>query len=250
MSTIKFFIFISLFLLNDSLISAESQRRINIEDFSGYSVDLLPTGEGSQWRIFSLTNFSPEYYHVVEENQNRFLRATVSSEMNRKKKAITLIKRLFETDSKGFKKFYFPKDFPFFQWKWRVNKLPNGSDERIENNSQKKSDSAAGVYVYFQKEGQVPQIIKYIWSETLSSGSRFMSPASKDIYQAHLVVLRNGKDHMGEWIEERVNLIDEYKKEFGAEKEPPRILGIGILTDADSTDTEAAADYDDFVLTR
>ena len=41
---------------------------------------------------------------------------------------------------------------------------------------------------------------------------------------------------------------EDLKHKFGQDKEPPRILGIGVLTDTDSTDTEAAADYDDFFL--
>ena len=62
------------------------------------------------------------------------------------------------------------------------------------------------------------------------------------------MVLRSGKEHLGEWISEKVDLVKEYQKEFGADKNPPRILGIGVLTDADSTNTEAMADYDDFIL--
>lgn len=229
--------------------SAARSDFVMVDDFSHYSVKAFPTGNGNDWRIFSLINFETENYFIEEESGNKFLRAIVPMDLERKKKAITLIKRVFKgSHGQGDKTFYMPKDYPVLSWRWRVHKLPTGSDERIENQKTKKSDSAAGVYIYFQKEGQNPHIIKYIWSEALPIGLRYVSPASKDIYIAHLVVLKSGPMGLGEWHQERVNIYDDFKKEFSEKGEPPRILGVGILTDADSTDTEAAADYDDFIL--
>lgn len=249
----------SALILNMAIIMVISQEKglasqwglgsVVVDDFSHYALGSLSMGFGDQWRIFSLTNFETNTYRVEEENGNKFLRAIVRRDLEKKLKAVTLIKRLFRDQDRGGKKmFYMPKDYPYLSWKWRIHQLPSGSDERTENETAQKSDSAAGVYIYFQKEGQNPNIIKYIWSETLETGSRFISPASKDIYEAHLVVLHKGEQGLGEWHQEKINIYEDFKKEFGNKKEPPRILGIGILTDADSTDTQAMADYDDFIL--
>ena len=223
---------------------------IVVDDFSNYSLNGFPEKNAEGWRVFSLLNPGLNYYYVDQEGDgNKFLRAVVEQKYERKKKAITIIKRIFkDRDKEGNPEFYLPQDYPLLSWRWRVHKLPTGSDERVEHEKEKKSDSAAGVYVYFQKHGRNPHIIKYIWSETLPEGSRLVSPASKDEFQAHLVVIRSGKQGLGQWYSVKRNILNDFKKEYGRDQEPPRILGIGILTDADSTDTEAAADYDDIVL--
>lgn len=242
-----FILIFNLVLLSVTLLADGSQ--VVIDDFSAYDVKKFPIVESNEWRIFSLTNFQTDVYFVDSEDNNKFLRAVVRPDLERKKKAVTIIKRLIKSkDDKGASVFYMPKDYPILGWRWRVNKLPLGSDERVEDAKNQKSDSAAGVYVYFQKEGQGPHIIKFVWSEVLPVGARVVSPASKDEFQAHLVVIESGSSGLGVWHQEQVNVYDEFKKEFGEEKEPPRLLGIGILTDADSTNTEAAADYDDFIL--
>ena len=225
-----------------------SDLKVIVDDFSDYEIDTFPEKLENQWRIFSLADFKTKNYKIFEEGGNKFLRALVPQALDRRQKAITIIKRLVKSQGEnGKKEFYEPKEYPFLSWKWRVNHLPTGSDERIEDEQSKKSDSAAGFYIYFQKDGRSPNIIKYVWSETRPAGERFISPASKDIYVAHIVVLKSGAEGLGAWISEKVNIVEDFKKEFG-DHEPPRILGVGILTDADSTNTEAAADYDDIVL--
>ena len=228
--------------------SDSKDKKIIVDDFSEYEVNSFPEKATNEWRIFSLADFKTKNYWVVEEGGNKFLRAQIPKDLDRKQKAITIIKRLVKSQGEnGKKEFYEPKDYPYLSWRWRVHRLPNGSDERIEDEQTKKSDSAAGIYIYFQKDGRSPNIIKYVWSEVQPVGERFISPASKDIYVAHIVVLKSGAEGLGEWVWEKVNIIEDFKKEFGTQA-PPRILGVGILTDADSTNTEAAADYDDIVL--
>ena len=63
-------------------------------------------------------------------------------------------------------------------------------------------------------------------------------------------VLRSGApEKKGEWVEERVNVLDDYKKYFDA-KETPKPAGIAVLTDSDDTNSSAEGDYANFRVCR
>jgi hypothetical protein len=131
------------------------------------------------------------------------------------------------------------KDYPFLSWRWRVEQLPKGAGER----EAKTNDSGAGVYVVFKGSfgGLIPKSLKYVWSERESAGSNFPSPGYAN---TKIVVLESGADGNRSWRTETVNVLEDYRRLFGAE--PPTLQAIAVLTDADNTRTRAVADYDDF----
>ena len=59
-----------------------------------------------------------------------------------------------------------------------------------------------------------------------------------------IVVLRSGKNGTNAWVNESVNIYNDYEKFF--EKTPSNPQGIAILTDANSTRSIAVADYAEF----
>jgi Protein of unknown function (DUF3047) len=128
---------------------------------------------------------------------------------------------------------------PVLAWSWRPREFPKGSDERESSTN----DSALAVYMavpYSRIRG--PKAVKYIWSEKVPVGTRLSS--NSGLTQAR--VLRSGASSAkGAWVEERVNVRDEWKAAF-KERETPKPGGIAILTDADDTRSTAAGDYADF----
>jgi hypothetical protein len=58
-------------------------------------------------------------------------------------------------------------------------------------------------------------------------------------------VLRSGSEAASQWVEERVNIRDDYRKYFG-DSEMPKPAGIAVLTDADDTRSSAQGDYASF----
>jgi hypothetical protein len=59
-----------------------------------------------------------------------------------------------------------------------------------------------------------------------------------------MVVIGSGTDGLGEWRTYTFDLRQAYRDTFG--KNPPdKTEGIGILSDANSTQSKAFADYDD-----
>jgi hypothetical protein len=57
-------------------------------------------------------------------------------------------------------------------------------------------------------------------------------------------VLRNSAQ-AGQWVEEQVNVREDYQKYFGG-SEVPKPGGIAVLTDSDDTKSSAQGDYANF----
>lgn len=131
------------------------------------------------------------------------------------------------------------RKYPYLGWRWRVRSVPAGSDERVET----KADSAAGVYLsYRRKLGLVPETVKFVWSARNPEGTRFRRPG---IGMPWTVVAASGEAD-ATWHDVVFDVRDVYDETF--EGDPgERPLGIGLLTDANSTGGYAAADYDDFM---
>ncbi len=136
-----------------------------------------------------------------------------------------------------------PSEYPILSWRWRVHAIPIGAVESIR----KRSDSAAGVYVIFHGKIRLNRIIKYVWSSSLHKGEITESPFNSRV---KIVVLRSGSGPglLGQWVEEMVNIADDYKQIFNAD--PPSIDAIAIMSDADNTKSLSEADYDDFWISK
>jgi len=132
-----------------------------------------------------------------------------------------------------------PKAYPMLAWSWRPIKFPAGSDER----QSKTNDSAISVYAVFPHTAWSVKTIKYIWSAVVPVGTRLSSSAGL----TQVLVIRNGTDRKGGWTEERVNILEDYKKFFD-EAETPKASGIAVLTDSDDTKSTAQGDYANFRL--
>ena len=132
-----------------------------------------------------------------------------------------------------------PKAYPTLAWSWRPVQFPAGSDER----QAKTNDSAAAVYAVFPHSPMSVKSLKYIWSAVVPVGTRLSS--SGGLTQA--LVIRNGTGRKGGWTEERVNILEDYKKFFD-DTETPKASGIAVLTDSDDTKSTARGDYANFRL--
>jgi hypothetical protein len=83
--------------------------------------------------------------------------------------------------------------------------------------------------------------VKYVWSEKVPLDTRLSSNGGL----TQVRVLRSGVE--GEWRQEKVNVLEDYRKFFEA-TDAPRPLGIAVLTDADDTKSSASGDYADFKI--
>lgn len=129
-----------------------------------------------------------------------------------------------------------PLVYPILTWCWRVNALPPGGDERYDGTN----DSAAGMYVIYSTNWiGVPKQIKYVWSSTLEEG---VSGRRNKVARPFFVVVESGARNLGKWTFEQVDLVADHQR-FYEKKPPDRTMGLGILTDANSTHSYAEAFY-------
>jgi hypothetical protein len=192
-----------------------------VEDFAKAKVGELP----GDWRLRK--DSAKGAYQVAEESGLRFLRATA------KGLGIQAAKE-YEWDLGAY---------PVLVWSWRPREFPRGGDER----ESKSNDSALAVYMlvpYSRVRG--PKAVKYVWSEKVSPGTRLDS----NMGLTQVRVLRSGAPQKkDEFVEERVNVLDDYRKYFN-EKDTPKPAGIAVLTDSDDTSSTAQGDYANFKVCR
>src|SRR5437667_4296952 len=166
-----------------------------IEDFSKAKVGGLP----ADWKVRK--DSGKEVYQVAEESGLRFLHATA------KGLGVQAAKE-YEWDLDAY---------PFLVWSWRPLEFPKGSDER----ESKTNDSALAVYMlvpYSRIRG--PKAVKYVWSERVPVGTKLTS--NFGLTQGRVV--RTGAEKKGEWVEERINVRDEFMKAFDV-KDVPKPAG-------------------------
>lgn len=131
-------------------------------------------------------------------------------------------------------------EYPFLNWKWRVDKLPAGGDVRKSDTD----DQAIQIYVAFEETGWPAKLktplVGYIWDNECPKGTTVTSTqplADKVRY----IVIRDKTDTRGEWYTEKRNIFDDYKTLFpdidgGA---PRDIKGISVYINSQHTKSEA-----------
>jgi hypothetical protein len=196
--------------------AAEDPVCVVLDDFSKAAVGQFPAG----WQ--PRKDAGKEVYRVAEEGGRRFLRAT----------AVELGIQAGRTHEWDL------GQFPVLSWSWRPRVFPRGGDEREAGTN----DSVLAVYMlvpYSKITG--PKAVKYVWSERVPIGTRL----SSNMNLTQVRVLRSGRANGDDWVDERVNVRDDFMKYFSM-NEPPKPAGIAVLTDADDTKSRAEGDYANF----
>lgn len=204
------------------LLARLAQRDyIVIEDFSSTAAGRLPRDWG---HMRDKDKHKPKPYKVQVANGYHYLAAQDTG------KSVIIGKFVH----------WNPRKFPIMTWCWRVNTLPPGGNELVN----KLNDSAAGIYVMFSQNWLgVPKQVKYVWSSTLSEGT--VGRRNK-IFRPWFFVLESGDANLGKWTFEQVDLLKDYHQVFSGGKPKRRTIGVGVLTDANNTDSYAEAYYADF----
>ena len=176
-----------------SLPSQNSAEQI-LEDFSKADPDEFPQG----WEASRSEAMTRKAYVVHREEDGTFLRT-----------------RGVDSRLRIFKRIpWDPKTYPIVTWRWRV-RSPVAGIELV-----------AALFVSLDQDFfGIPVSTKYIWSPNLPKGTvvegGFFRPAQ--------IVLRNNQDKVGEWIEERVNAYEDFKR-IHSHEPAPQAWGISLVT--------------------
>jgi Protein of unknown function (DUF3047) len=124
-------------------------------------------------------------------------------------------------------------EYPYLNWKWKVDRLP----EKGNFLDRKTDDQAAQVYVLFPRFPAKlnTDIVGYIWeSNPKNKGKEGNSPAWK---KSKVIVLQAGPERLNQWIQEKRNVYEDYKRLFG--KEPPGVGGVSLYINTQHTQDDA-----------
>jgi hypothetical protein len=171
--------------------------------------------------IFGLT---PTRYAVASDGTNYYLRASATNS-----NSALMVKLNFK-----------PSAHMFVSWRWKIDHTPPGASDRTVHDY----DHAARLIVAFDTFIGPPRSIDYFWANTEPIGTAMPHPL---MGRAQMLVLESGNGRAGEWITEKRDVSADWRRLFPG-KTMPKIVGIGVLTDTDSTHTQVTASYADIEL--
>jgi hypothetical protein len=83
----------------------------------------------------------------------------------------------------------------------------------------------------------------YVWADRAPVGTIAQNAHTGQIRN---IVVESGGARNGEWVSFRRNVLEDYRKAFGAD--PWDIVAVGVMTDSDNTGTAARALYGDITF--
>ena len=238
----KFCVLLAGILLRGLAIGETASQEFVIDRFSAETdADGIPKG----WEELTFKKIpSHTRYTVVREENNYYLKAVSRNSASGMLKKVELN----------------PKNYPILKWRWKVENILEKADARRKDGD----DYPARIYVAFKYDpnraavlekakygivrklyGQVPPkaALNYIWDSKLPVGTS-LDNAYTD--RTKMIVVESGKEKAGQWVSEKRNVYEDYRRLFG--EEPPDISFIAVMTDTDNTGESAAACFDDILL--
>lgn len=195
--------------------SADSDR-LTIADFE------LGIPAGTEERSFS----DNTVYRVVEKDGQKVLSATASGS------ASGLV----------FPTRFNPAETPWLEWRWKIEGVVEKGDARVKQGD----DYAARVYVIFPHWLPLrTRSINYLWANKLPVDA---TQANTYTSNAMMLALQSGNGSTGQWVTERRNLVEDFRRLFG--EDPPDEAVVALMSDTDQTGELAQAWYDDIRLSR
>ena len=106
-----------------------------------------------------------------------------------------------------------PKTHPILSWRWRVRSVP------------KDAEFIAAVYPSLDVDFLfIPVNTKYVWSHKKSVGT----VTEGGMFGSTEIVIRSGADLIGEWVEEKINVYEDFK-EIHQHEPAEKAWGISLL---------------------
>jgi Protein of unknown function (DUF3047) len=113
-------------------------------------------------------------------------------------------------------------------WSWIAEALPAGGSFR------ERATNDQALQVLFAFDGG--KVVSYVWDTAGPVGATGSGLSWQD--DVRVTVLEAGPAKLGQWITERRDLYEDYRKLFGAD--PPRLIGVAIQSNSQHTDSTGA----------
>ncbi len=138
------------------------------------------------------------------------------------------------------------REYPFLNWEWKVTELPVGGSFLNKNTD----DQAAQVYVSFGSlsffNKPFVKAVGYYWSSTVPVGTEGECPTWS---KSRAIVLRSGKEDLGQWKREKRNLAEDYRRLFGDEA-PSSASALRLYTNSQHTETGTEVSFRNIYFSR
>ena len=155
-----------------------------------------------------------------------------------------------------------PGDSLILRWRWKVSNVYQQGNARKKEGD----DYPARIYVAFEFEPdeagfferakrktvevvfgeELPgNALNYIWANRLPVGEIVANPFTDTTM---MVAVNSGTTNTGEWVTVERDIVADYRKAFG--REPPKLVGVAIMSDSDNTGASATAWYGDVSLVK
>jgi hypothetical protein len=127
---------------------------------------------------------------------------------------------------------------PFLHWRWRVENVLQGVDERTKAGD----DYPARIYVIvsggllFWKT----RALDYVWSSNQPPGSVWPNAFTGNVM---MLAVESGPERVGHWVEERRNVRQDLALYFGERVDA--VDAVALMTDTDNSGRSALAYYGD-----
>ena len=181
-------------------------------------IDDFSSGKLDGWRVRSFDGDTQ--YQIVDLEGRPVLKAETF-------KAASALYRKVDVDL---------RKTPYLNWSWRVENIHAIDDQRVKGGD----DFSARVYVVV-KTGFLPwqtRALNYVWSNTAVDKEPWPNPFTAN---AIMIPLRFGPAGAGQWYRERVNVREDYFRQFNQWID--HIDGIAIMSDSDNAGGSATAYY-------
>jgi hypothetical protein len=149
------------------------------------------------------------------------------------------------------------RERPILRWRWKVNRVLDKGDARRKDGD----DYPARIYLTFQPSTKdfpfferaalriargiygdfPPRAINYVWASKIKKGAIVDSAYVGRFVK--LIAVESGPELTGQWRVEERDVFADYRKLYGSD--PPRVVGVAIMTDTDDTGEHATAWYGD-----
>ncbi len=149
-------------------------------------------------------------------------------------------------------------EYPRLSWRWRVDNIYSNTNVESKDGD----DYPVRIYVLFDYDpdkasfrqrvqyraarliyGEYPphSTLNYVWASAVDAPDTYPNPYTD---RARMIPLQRGAEHVGEWKEQTVHIVEDYQRAFG--EDPPTMARIAIMNDSDDTG-EAAVSYVDWI---
>ncbi len=149
------------------------------------------------------------------------------------------------------------RKYPVVSWRWKIQRVYEEGDAKTKEGD----DYPMRLYIIFEynpaeagwirkakyatakkMHGEYPpdSTLNYIWANR-EHDKQILTNAYTD--RAKLVILQTGNERAGQWVTERINIREDYRKAFG--ENPPEKASIAIMNDSDNTGASSVSWIDD-----